>query len=158
MSTTGRTPRTGERKLDTGQFLAAGVAVAAVAGVAGWVVYLVGQAFSDGEIRVPPNPGATGTEVLTGATVFRTGLLAGLIATALLWVLLLLVPQPTRFFGWIVSLLTIAAVLVPFTYHMTTPSKIWVALINLVIGLVVLTLLLGIVPKVMKPVPSEFRS
>ncbi len=74
----------------------------------------------------------------------------GLVATAVLWILILLVPTPTRFFGWLGVLVTLAATVLPFTYHITNTSKFWLSAINLVTGLVIVSLLIGIVPKVMQ--------
>ena len=47
--------------------------------------------------------------------------------------------------------MTLAATVLPLTYHITTASKFWLAAINLVTGLVIVSLLIGIVPKVTKP-------
>ncbi|MCJ7832449.1 MAG: DUF6069 family protein [Actinobacteria bacterium] len=142
---------TEESELDTPHFLTAGLAVAAVAAAAGWLVFLIGNAFSSGTIKVPTAPGAGDNVILTGDTVLRTGFIAGIVGTAVLWLLLILVPTPTKFFGWLGGLLTLAAAVLPFTFHVTTQSKIWLALINLAIGLVVVSLLVGVVPKVMRP-------
>ena len=140
-----------EFELDTPHFLTAGLAVSAVAGAAGWFVYVIGDALSSGALMVPVQPGATATVPLTGESVFRTGVVAGIVGTAVLWLLLALVPTPTKFFGWIGTLVTLGAAVLPYSYHMTTQSKIWLSIINLVIGLVVITLLIGVVPKVMRP-------
>lgn len=139
-----------DAKLDTAHFLTAGVAVSAVAGAAGWLVYLVGEAITSGAIGIPARQFGKTDTFLTGGSVFRAGFLAGLVATAALWVLVLLVPTPTRFFGWLGVLVTLAATVLPFTYHVTNTSKFWLAAINLVTGLVIVSLLIGIVPKVMR--------
>ena len=138
-------------ELDTAHFLTAGVAVSAVAGAAAWLVYLVGEAITTGEIGIPEHQGARASTVLTVGSIFRTGFVAGLVATAALWLLIVLVPTPTRFFGWLGVLVTLAATVLPLTYHITTASKFWLAAINLVTGLVIVSLLIGIVPKVTKP-------
>jgi hypothetical protein len=139
-----------DAKLDTAHFLTAGLAVSAVGGAAGWLVYLVGEAVTSGALGIPEHQGARASTVLTGGSIFRTGFLAGLVATAVLWILILLVPTPTRFFGWLGVLVTLAATVLPFTYHITNASKFWLAAINLVTGLVIVSLLVGIVPKVMR--------
>ncbi|MFL5767877.1 MAG: DUF6069 family protein, partial [Actinomycetota bacterium] len=72
-----------------------------------------------------------------------------------LWVLVLLVPTPTRFFGWLGVLVTLAATVLPFSYHVTDASKICLAVINLVTGLVIVSLLVGVVPKVMRPAATR---
>lgn len=142
---------TEEFELDTPHFLTAGLAVSAVAGAAGWFIYVIGDTLSSGALMTPVQPGATEVVPLTGESVFRTGVVAGIVGTAVLWLFLTLVPTPTKFFGWIGTLVTLGAAVLPFSYHMTTQSKIWLSIINLVIGLAVTTLLIGVVPKVMRP-------
>ena len=102
-------------------------------------------------MKVPAQPSAGETVILMGDSVFRTGFTAGIVATAVLWLSLALVPTPTKLFGWLGGLATVGAAIIPFSYHVTTQSKIWLALINLVIGLVVVALLIGVVPKVIRP-------
>ncbi|MFL5768081.1 MAG: hypothetical protein ACJ758_09605, partial [Actinomycetota bacterium] len=72
---------TDDLKLDTPHYLTAGVAVSAVAGAAGWLVYLVGEAITSGEIGIPARPFGSNDTFLTGGAVFRSGFLAGLVAT-----------------------------------------------------------------------------
>ena len=53
--------------------------------------------------------------------------------------------------GVAVSVVAGAAGWLSFTYHLTTTSKFWLAAINLVTGLVIVSLLIGVVPKVVRP-------
>ena len=140
-------------ELDTGRFLAAGAAVAAVAGAASYVVYLLAGVFSSDPVLVPAQPGGTKLVDLTGSDVFRSAFVAGIVATALLWVLILLVPTPTRFFGWLAGLFTVAVAVIPFSFsdELTVANQFWLAAINVVGALTILSLLLGVVPKVMRP-------
>jgi 4-amino-4-deoxy-L-arabinose transferase-like glycosyltransferase len=66
--------------------------------------------------------------------------LAALAATGLMHLLLLSTPRPWRFFAWIVSLLVVVAVLLPFTTDAELDTKVATAVINLVIGLAIGTL------------------
>ena len=146
---------TDDMKLDTTHYLTAGVAASAVGGAAGWLVYLVAETITSGAIGIPARQSSRIDTFLTGGSVFRTGFLAGLIGTAVLWILVMLVPTPTLFFAWLGVLVTLAATVLPFTYHVTDASKIALALINLVTGVVIVSLLVGIIPKVMKPAESR---
>ena len=56
-------------ELDTAHFLTAGVAVSAVAGAAAWLVYLVGEAITTGEIGIPEHQGARASTVLTVGSI-----------------------------------------------------------------------------------------
>ncbi|CAM3798561.1 DUF6069 domain-containing protein [Occultella aeris] len=67
--------------------------------------------------------------------------LAALLATALLHVLILTTPQPQRFFGWVIGLATVIAVVLPFVPDTGLDTKIATAIINLVIGVAIGTLI-----------------
>src|SRR5205814_9213850 len=54
---------------------------------------------------------------------------AALVATGLLHVLLLFTPRPFAFFGWIVTLVTAVAVLMPFSTTAAVASKVATAVI-----------------------------
>jgi hypothetical protein len=136
---------------ETGKFWGAGVAVAVVAGLTGWLTFLIADALFSAELLIPAKPGSDRLVTLTGSDVFRTGLVAGLVATAILWLLILAVPTPVRFFGWIAGLAVVAVTILPFSFSVTTQNKVWLAAINLVMGLTILSLLEGIIPKVLLP-------
>jgi hypothetical protein len=71
-----------------------------------------------------------------------------LAATGLMQLLIMVAPRPRIFFGWIVGLATLVAVLTPFENSFSTvgripllSSKIATALITLCIGIAIATLL-----------------
>ncbi|MFC9787684.1 DUF6069 family protein [Rhodococcus sp. NPDC127528] len=72
------------------------------------------------------------------------GFVAALVAAALLYLLLVTTPGGDSFFGWIVGLLTLAAVVLPFVYDATTGDRIATSLVHLAIGLPILGLLPGV--------------
>jgi Family of unknown function (DUF6069) len=57
--------------------------------------------------------------------------------------LLLSTPRPFRFFTWIISLLTLVAVLAPFMTDATLATQVATAAIGLVIGLAIGSLVSG---------------
>jgi hypothetical protein len=74
--------------------------------------------------------------------------LAALAATGLMQLLIMVAPRPRIFFGWIVALATLVAVLIPFENLVTTngripllSSKVATALITLCIGIAIGTLI-----------------
>lgn len=89
-----------------------------------------------------PNGYADGT-VATYA--LRAGA-AALLATVLMNLLLLAVPQPDRFFRWIVGLVAVTAGILPFTMSGPTGPKAASAIINLLVGIAILALLGSIGP------------
>jgi hypothetical protein len=75
--------------------------------------------------------------VLGGTSTARLAILAAvaaLLATGLMHLLLVSTPRPFRFFTWIVSLLTVVAVLAPFMTDVTRATQVATAAIGLVIG------------------------
>jgi hypothetical protein len=58
--------------------------------------------------------------------------------------LLLFTPRPFAFFGWIVTLVTAVAVLVPFSFDADFAAKLATALIHLFIGIAIGALVYGV--------------
>jgi hypothetical protein len=75
-----------------------------------------------------------------GATAF----VAALLATALAHLLAATTPRPRMFFGWIVGLATVATMVVPFAADASMAGKVSTAVINMVVGIAIATLLTGI--------------
>jgi hypothetical protein len=88
----------------------------------------------------------TGEGALGDASTTRLASLAAvaaLLATGLMHLLLISTPRPFRFFSWIVSLLTLVAVLVPFMTSAELATQVATAAINLVIGMAIGSLVSG---------------
>ena len=60
-----------------------------------------------------------------------------LVATALMHLLLLTTPYPRVFFGWIIGLATVVAVVFPFSTTAPLSQKIATAFVNLVLGVAI---------------------
>jgi hypothetical protein len=69
---------------------------------------------------------------------------AAIVATGLLNLLLLGTPRPLAFFGWIVALATVLVVVLPFRTTAPFSAKLATAVIGLVIGIAIGTLLTGV--------------
>jgi hypothetical protein len=61
-------------------------------------------------------------------------------ATAIAHILIIAVPEPIRFFSWIVGVATIIAALLPFLGDAQLPAKIATAAIALAVGVAILAL------------------
>jgi hypothetical protein len=118
---------------------AGGFATAVVAGLVVVVGLLICRSILHINVLGPWRAGALGTDRTTSYIV--SAFVIGLAATALLHLLLLLAPQPIMFYGWIIALGTLAAVLTPFASENGWRSQASLAVINLVVGLAVGTLL-----------------
>ena len=76
-----------------------------------------------------------------------TAFLLGLAATGLAHLLSLTTPRPRVFFAWIVGLVTVAAMVVPFAFEGDLVGKVGTAAINLVIGISIASLLRSVLAR-----------
>jgi len=76
-----------------------------------------------------------------------TAFVAALLATALAHLLAATTPRPRMFFGWIVGLATVATMVVPFAADASMAGKVSTAVINMVGGIAIATLLTGILSR-----------
>jgi hypothetical protein len=87
-------------------------------------------------------PGAYGNVHTTDLVVLAAA--AALVATGLARLLLLSTPRPLVFFGWIIGLATVLAVLVPFSTAAPLTAKMATAVVDLVLGIAIGTLISGV--------------
>ena len=67
--------------------------------------------------------------------------LVALVAAGLLYLLVLSTPQPSVFFRWIIGLVTLIAVVYPFSSGAPLDQKVATAVVNLVLGVAIASLL-----------------
>jgi Family of unknown function (DUF6069) len=134
-----------------------GLATAIVAALVALVGVLACRWLFDISILAPRRAGAYGGAHTTRLVL--AAMAAALIATALLHLLLLTTPRPLRFFGWIIGLSTAVAVLFPFSTSASLSRKIATAIVGLVIGIAIGSLLTGVAKRaVQRPGTGERRS
>lgn len=124
---------------DTGQFWAGAVATAVVAALIALVGILICRWTLNIPILAPAGEGAWGN-AHTGEYVLLAALVA-LVAAALLYLLELGAPAPRVFFGWILGLATLAAVVYPFSSSAPLEQKAATAIVNLILGVAIASLL-----------------
>jgi hypothetical protein len=125
--------------VDPNKLWGGGLATAAVACLVAFVGILIARGVFDVELLSPKRDGALGDST-TAVYVFMAGV-GALAATLILQILVSLTPQPLAFFSWIVGLVMIMFAVMPFTTDAKLSSQVATSLINLFIGLVILTLL-----------------
>jgi Family of unknown function (DUF6069) len=100
--------------------------------------------------------GVLGIPVLAPKTANNFGNSAtavyALLATALLHLLLLGTPRPFAFFASITVLADVIAAAAPFTQPAPLASKVFTAIINIVVGVAVISLLSGVGRSAARPV------
>jgi Family of unknown function (DUF6069) len=139
-------PSSAGRRIGVGadaQKLWAGGAVSAViTGLVALVGVLISRWLFNLPVLAPRQDGAYG-DVRTTALIL-VAVAAALAATGLVHLLMLGTLRPLMFFGWIVALVTAIAVMFPFSTTAALDAKLATALVNLVIGIAIGTLVGGV--------------
>jgi hypothetical protein len=128
------------RRLWTG-----GIATACVAALAAWVGVLLAQGAFD--LSLADTAVVLRISDSLGLNYAVTAFLLALGATALAHLLSVTTPRPRSFFSWIVGLLTVAGMILPFTRDGATSSRVCVSIINLIIGLCIGSLLTAVLSR-----------
>jgi hypothetical protein len=127
--------------VNAGRLWAAGLATALVCALIALVGVLVARVVFNVALYAPEAASAIGDIDTVLLSLIAAG--AALLATGLVHLLLLSTPRPLAYFCWIVALCTLAAVVVPFLS--VTPKSVAVAMavIHLIIGLAIGSLITG---------------
>jgi len=136
--------------VDTGRLWAGGAATAVVAALVALVGVLLGNGVLDVAMVQPPLIPVGESFALRYAV---TAAVLALLATALAQVLLMSTPRPRSFFSWIVGLATVVGVVLPFTLDGTTGGRLATAVVDLAIGLAVLTSLRSVMVRTTRLTP-----
>lgn len=138
---------------DAQRLWAAGGATAVVAALAALVGILIARGLAHVAILSPKGAGAWG-DASTWAYVILSAV-CGLLATGLLHFLLVTTPRASQFFGWIMGLLTIVAIVIPLSLLADMNDKIATALLNLLIGLAVTIPLVNVAQITRRPISQQ---
>jgi Family of unknown function (DUF6069) len=126
-----------------GRLAGGGIAASLVAALVPVVGLIVVRGVFNVEVFVRHHDGSLVT--VSSATYALAGFAAGLLASALMVLLVILrVPAAKRFFAAIVILVTVIAVASPFGTGVGTGSALATAAINAAIGIAILVLLSGV--------------
>jgi hypothetical protein len=119
-----------------------GVATAVVAALVAEVGVLIARGLLDVPVLAPTEEGVLGNANTARLALVAAG--AALAATGLMHLLLLFIPRPWQFFTWIMSLVTLAALLAPFATDAEIATKVATAAIFLAIGVAIGSLVSGV--------------
>lgn len=136
-------------RIDVGRLWAGGLATALVAALTALVGVLIARGLFDIPVLAPTGDGTFGN--VSTARFVGLAAVAALAATGLMHLLSLSTPRPWRFFSWIVALLTLAAVLVPFATGADLDAKVATALIDLAIGIAIGSLVPAVARSATRP-------
>ncbi|MFG2006269.1 DUF6069 family protein [Spirillospora sp. NPDC048911] len=124
---------------DASKLWAGGLATACVTALVAFVGVLIARGVFNVELLSPEREGTVGGSPTGGYVVMA--FMGALISTLILQILITLTPDPLGFFSWIVGLVTLSLAVVPFTTDAPISSQIATGLINLSIGIMIMTLL-----------------
>jgi Family of unknown function (DUF6069) len=147
----GGRPRSERPQVDAGRLWAGGVATAVVAGLVAVVGVLVCRWLFGIPLLAPKQDGAYGDAHTTGLVLLAAA--AALAATGLVHLLMLSTPRPLTFFGWIIGLATVLVVLVPFSTSAPLTAKAATAVVSLVLGVAIGTLISGVAARSVRTPP-----
>jgi hypothetical protein len=134
-------PATGRPDVDASRLSAGGAATAVVAALITLAGILVGRGIFGVEVLAPKGAGVWG-DADTGWYALGAAA-ASIVATALIYLLILFTPRPMRFFGWVMSLATLVAMTAPFITDQDLGSRLFTAVLNLILGVAIGTLVAG---------------
>ncbi|HEY6688499.1 MAG TPA: DUF6069 family protein [Propionibacteriaceae bacterium] len=138
-------PVTGKRVvIDAPRLWGGGLATAVVAALVAAVGVLVCRDLLHVKLVEPPLLKITNSFAGNYAI---TAFVAALVATGLAHLLSVVTPRPRIFFGWIVGLVTVVTMVLPFALEGNLKGKICAALINMVIGLCIASLLSAVLSR-----------
>ncbi len=124
-----------QRRIDEKMLWSGGAATAVVAGLIALVGILVCRWLFKVPILAPSRDGAWG-DASTAGYVLAAAAVA-LAATGLMNLLLFATPYPRVFFGWIIGLATVVAVVFPFSTTAPLSQKAATAVVNLILGIAI---------------------
>jgi hypothetical protein len=141
--------RSGYDDIEWGRLAGGGIAAAIVAALVPVVGLLIARGVFNVEVFVRHDDGSLVT--VTSGTYALAGFVAGLLAAALMALLVILrVPSARLFFTAIVLLVTVIAVVSPFSTGVGRDSAVAAAAINAAIGLTILILLGSVTGEVVR--------
>ena len=127
--------------VNAGKLWAGGLATALVAALIATVGILVGRGLFDVDVLAPKGAGVWGDA--RTAWYAAGAAAAGLTATAVVHLLILYAPRPMRFFGWVMALATVVAMVAPLATEKDPGSRFSTALLNLILGVAIGSLVAG---------------
>jgi Family of unknown function (DUF6069) len=135
--------------VDASRLWPGGIATAVVAALVALAGVLVCRWLFGIPLLAPRRDGAYGDAHTTGLVLAAAA--AALVATALMHLLLIGTPRPLAFFHWIIGLATLLAVLFPFSTSAPLTAKAATAVVDLVLGIAIGSLISGVAGRSLAP-------
>ncbi|TDE35814.1 hypothetical protein E1295_35770 [Nonomuraea mesophila] len=146
-----RRPSAGPR-VNPARVWGGGAAAAVVAALVAVVGVMISKSLLGIRVIAPDGDPVSGSAATTGYAISAAA--AALVATLLLFVLMLSTPEPAKFFGWIAGLFAVIITILPFMHSADLLEQIATAAINLVIGIAIASLLTSIGRTALEEAPA----
>ncbi len=141
--------------VEAGRLWAGGAATALVAGLVAVVGVLIAEGVLNVAMVEPPLLPIGGSFAVRYAL---TAALLAMVATAVGHLFAVTTPRPRAFFSWVLGLATAAACVLPFALEGSLAGRVTTSLVNLVIGLSVLSLLSSVLARTVRLRESDHLS
>ncbi|MFI7226386.1 DUF6069 family protein [Nonomuraea angiospora] len=148
-----RRPAPARPRVNPARVWGGGVAAAVVAALIVVVGVMISKTLLGIRVLTPDGAPVYGSSATTGYAISAAAL--ALVATLLLYILMLSTPEPNRFFGWIAGLGTVVITLLPFMNSAALLPQIATAVINLIIGIAIVSLLASIGRTAIEEAPDQ---
>jgi hypothetical protein len=132
-----------------GTLWAGGLATGVVAALAYAVGIVVARVVFDVPVLAPERDGALGDSTTWQLALTAFGV--AILATALMHLLLAATPRPYSFFAWIMGLVVLLVTVLPFAQDAPRSSQVATAIINLVVGATITSLVRGVAARAVRP-------
>jgi hypothetical protein len=140
---------------DAGRLWAGGAATGLVAGL----VAVVGVLIAEGVLNVAMvQPPLLPIGESFAVRYALTAALLALVATAVGHLFAVTTPRPRTFFSWVLGLATVTACVLPFALEGSVGGRVAKSLVNLVIGLSILTLLSSVLARTIRLPGPDYPS
>ena len=139
--------------VNAGRLWAGGAATAVVAALIAIVGVLVGRGLFDVAVLAPKGAGVWG-DASTWWYALGVALIS-LVATGIMHLLLLYTPRPRMFFGWVMVLGTVVAMLAPFISDNDLGPRVFTAGLNFLLGVAIGSLIAGSAKAAVRLVPAQ---
>jgi hypothetical protein len=140
-----------DRRVNAKTLWSGGAATAVVAALIALVGILVCRWLFNVPVLAPRQDGAWGDASTVGYALAAAA--AALVATAIMHLLLRATPRPRLFLSWIIGLATVIAVVFPFSTSAPLSQKVATAIINLVLGCAIGSLISGVAARSIRRLP-----
>jgi hypothetical protein len=132
--------------------------VAAIAAFAGIIVLRMAGDVFDTPLLVPETAGSDILVPLTDSRVIWISVIVTLAAAGVLNLMLFVVPRPEWFYSILCVVILVASLMWPFSLEIEDAAKAWLVALQVVVGLIIMSLTLTVAGSVSRMAPVTDRA